>query len=239
MLSDFYSKYPQKDLDDKEKEIIIKYIDEMNKDKMEKYNVKYDFKEFFGSMQMLIFYLNEKGIMKEDEKIINVLNKAPGYFKLSEDCKNFFYKEGKNLAINKLMNLFFFFEHLCFEDLAETLQPEYKSEIPEDLKVSITNKLLKKEQKGEITLKDLGAAVRRFISRYLAGKREETDIKEERDLGFELSREDLWEEKIAKMEDLMEKVGALIYEFKLKVGQAYAFYNLIGAEDKKTIANKK
>ena len=241
MLSDFYSKYPQKDLDEKEKEIIINYIDEKNKEKMEKNNVKYDFKEFFGSMQMLIFYLNEKGIMKDDEKIINVLNKAPGYFKLSDDCQNFFSKKGENLTINKLMNLYFFFEHLCFEDLAETLQPEYKKEIPDDLKVAITNKLLNKEKGQEdiITLKDLGAAVRRFISRYIAGKRDEVDIKEDRDLTFELSREDLWEEKIAKLEDLMEKVGAILYEFKLQVGQAYAFYNLIGEEDKKSIVNKK
>ena len=139
------------------------------------------------------------------------------------------------------MNLYFFFEHLCFEDLAETLQPEYKKEIPDDLKVAITNKLLNKEKGQEdiITLKDLGAAVRRFISRYIAGKRDEVDIKEDRDLTFELSREDLWEEKIAKLEDLMEKVGAILYEFKLQVGQAYAFYNLIGEEDKKSIVNKK
>ena len=41
------------------------------------------------------------------------------------------------------MNLFFFFEHLCFEDLSETLQPEYKKEIPEDKKNDILNKLLK------------------------------------------------------------------------------------------------
>ena len=237
MLSNFYSKYPQIDLDDKEKEIIISYIDKMNKDSIRKYNIKYDFKDFFGSMQILIFYLTEKGIMKEDEKIVNILNSAPGYFKLSDDCRNFFYGVGENLTVNKLMNLFFFFEHLCFEDLAETLQNEYKKEIPEDLKDKIRNKLLKKEEdpNAKYTIKDLGAAVRRLISRYLAGRLEVTDINEDRDLGFELSREDLWEEKIAKLDDLMDLIGAQLYEFKLKVGQAYAFYNLIGEEDRKSI----
>ena len=174
------------------------YIDDINKKKMEKNQKKYDFKEFFGSMQMLIFYLTEKGIMKEKEKIIDILKKAPGYFKLSDDCTNFFQNEGSDLAVNKLMNLFFFFEHLCFDDLAQTLQNEYKQEIPQDKKIAITNKLLKdKDQTFPISVKDLAAAVRRFISRYLAGKLEVTDIKEDRDLTFELTREDLWEEKIA------------------------------------------
>jgi len=48
------------------------------------------------------------------------------------------------------------------------------------------------------TIKDLGAAVRRFISRYLAGTMQELEIKEDRLLYEELSREDLWDEKISK-----------------------------------------
>ena len=86
-----------------------------------------------------------------------------------------------------------------------------------------------------IPIKDLGAATRRLISRYLAGKLEVTDIKEDRDLSFELSREELWEEKIGKLEDLMELVSGKIYEFKLTVGQAYEFYNIIGDEDRNTL----
>ena len=118
--------------------------------------------------------------------------------------------------------------------MAQTLQNEYKQEIPQDKKIAITNKLLK-DPKFPITIKDLAAAVRRFISRYLAGKLEVTDIKEDRDLTFELTREDLWEEKIAKLEDLMEIIGMLLYEFKLTVGQAYEFYQLIGEEDRNSI----
>ena len=208
---------------------------------MPRNNQRYDFKEFFGSMQMLIFYLTEKGVMKEDETIKNILSRAPKYLKLSSDCTDFFNDEGKELTVNKLMNLFFFFEHLCFEDLADTLQNEYKQEIPDDIKLAITNKLLKKEKdpNEKYSIKDLGAAVRRLISRYLAGKLEVTDISEDRDLAFELSREEFWEERIAQLDDLMDIIGAQLYEFKLKVGQAYAFYNLIGEEDKNSLINKK
>ena len=133
------------------------------------------------------------------------------------------------------MNLFFFFEHLCFEDLSETLQPEYKKEIPEDKKNEISNKLLKNYNNKLFTIKDLGAAVRRFISRYLVGRLQTTDVNEDRDLTFELSREDLWEEKIGKDDDLMEKLGELLSDFKLTVGQAFSFYKIIGIEDTKSI----
>ena len=77
--------------------------------------------------------------------------------------------------------------------------------------------------------------MRRFISRYLCGKSQVTDIKEDRDLSFELSREDLWEEKIAKLDDLMGIVHNQLGEFKLKVGQAYSFYKLIQEEDNNSI----
>ena len=58
----------------------------------------------------------------------------------------FFNNEGKNFTLNKIMNLFCFLEHLCFNDLDETLQEEYKALIPEDIKNKITEKLIKKKQ---------------------------------------------------------------------------------------------
>ena len=235
ILSNFYLKYPQKDLNNQEKENVMKYIDDMNKEKMAKYNMKYDFKEFFGSIQIIIFYLTEQLLMKEDSKILDILNSAPSYLKISDDCRDFFSNNGSEITVQKLMNLFFFFEHLCFEDLSETLQPEYKKEIPEDKKNEISNKLLKNYNNKLFTIKDLGAAVRRFISRYLVGRLQTTDVNEDRDLTFELSREDLWEEKIGKDDDLMEKLGELLSDFKLTVGQAFSFYKIIGIEDSKSI----
>ena len=236
MISKFYGKYKQKDLNNDEKQIVFEYISNMNKNKSAKANQKrkYDFKEFFGSLQILLFYLTEKGVVNEDEKIVNVIKNAPGYLKLSNDCKSFFYNDGKQFSLNQLMNLFFFFEHLCFEDLAETLQPEYRAVIPDDIKNKIIEKLVKKKDLV-ISVKDLGAATRRFISRYLAGKLQVTDITEDRDLSFELSREELWEEKIGQLEDLMDIITNMTFEFKLKVGQAYDFYNIIGDEDRNSL----
>ena len=83
--------------------------------------------------------------------------------------------------------------------------------------------------------KDLARALRRLISRYLIGSGDINDIKTESDLFFELNREDLWDEKIKKIEDFDIIIKEDFEEFNLKVNEAYSLYNLIGNEDKKEI----
>jgi hypothetical protein len=236
-LSKFYLKYPQKDLDKDEKESIVNYIDKMNKDKMERNNKRYDFKEFFGSLQILIFYLTERIVTKKEDKVCDIIANPPPYLKVSDDCRDFFLSEGNKITIDKLMNLFFFFEHLCFEDLAETVQLEYKKPISNDIKEKIREKLIKNYKNDTYSLKDLGAAVRRFISRYLAGKLQTTEIDEKLELPFQLSRMELWEEKIGSNEDLGIIIGMQLNEFKLTIANTYDFYELIGDEDKKSISS--
>ena len=236
-LSKFYLKYPQKDLDKEEKENIINYIDKMNTYKMERYNIRYDFKEFFGSLQILIFFLTERIVTKKEDKVYDILLNPPPYLKVSDDCREFFLNEGSKITINKLMNLFFFFEHLCFEDLAETVQLEYKKCIPDDIKQKIIDKLINNYKNDAYSLKDLAAAVRRFISRYLAGKLQTTEIKENLDLPFQLTRMELWEEKIGNNDNLGNIIVMQLNEFKLTVENTYAFYELIGDEDKKSISS--
>jgi len=236
MLSKLYLKYSQKALSDEEKKIIIKYLNTMNNENLRYKKEKLDFRQFLGSIQLIIIYLVQKGFMKNEEKIISIINNDPEYFNLSKDCKIFFSNEGKIFTINKIIHLFFFFEDLCFGDLIKTLKKEYKMEIPEELKTSIINKLLKeKDLQDKVSVKDLEAATRRLISRYLVGESQVNDISEDRELAYELTRIDLWEENIVELEDLEDIIINNLYEFKLKIGQAYAFYNLIGTEDRISI----
>jgi len=237
ILIDLNSIYPQKNLEEEDKKSIVKYIERMNKEKVQ----GYDFNDFLGSIQLFIFYLTQKGDIEDNVTVDNVIKNAPEYLKVSDNFKNFFENEGKHIIIEKIMNLFFFIEHLCFEYSIKTLQKEYKKEIPKDLQNKITDILLNKEKfnellnKGEyneaFTIKDLGAAVRRFISRYLAGTMQELEINEDRKLSDELGREDLWDESISEKYDLLEINNYLLDEFKLTVSQAYEFYKLIGKED--------
>jgi hypothetical protein len=235
IISKFYYKYKQKDLTKGEKEKIKEYIIKTNLEKMKIYGVKKDFKNIFISLQMLLFLLTEYLISKEDEKIYSVIENAPQYFKISEDCKEFFNKEGKNISISKLMNLFFIFEHICFDDLNKSLLFDLKIEIDENIKNKIREKLIYNYNNKIYTLKELSAALRRFISRYLVGFTQTVDIQNNRNLDYELSRPELWEKKIWENNDLEDILPDHIGEFKLKVKHAYEFYGLIGGEDMKEI----
>ena len=180
---DFTSKYPQKPLNEDEKKSIFKYI----KKKLPK---NHDFSDFFSSIQMIIFYSTEIGVIKNNSDFQKIIQNPPSYLKLSEDCKNFFmdteYKLNE-LKIEKIMNIFFLIEHFCFKELVETLHLVYKKEISEELQNKIKDKLLSTEgDTTTITIKELGAAVRRFISRYLAGNFEMVNIKEDKELLDEL-----------------------------------------------------
>lgn len=124
------------------------------------------------------------------------------------------------------MDMFFFIEHFCFKRITEILYIVYKREIPDNIKNEIINKLVKKgKQKYIITIKDLGAAVRRFITRYLAGNLESINISEDRELIEELYREDLWTDKIVKNSNLEEIISGKLKEFNLKVGQVILYMN--------------
>ena len=231
-LSTFYQKYPQKDLNNNEREILMDYINRILSN-----NHQYNFKGFFGSLQLITFFLANNEV-KKNEKISLILQKVPSYLKITNDCLNFFTNEGSELTLDKLMDIFFFIEYLCFNDLIESLQNEYRVEIPFEIVQKIREKLIvQRNPYDKYTLGDLAAAVRRFISRYLVGKRQDIDIDETRDLSFELTRYDLWSEKIVKLDNFEESITNKLYEFKLKVGQAYDFYQIISEEDKIGIMN--
>ena len=181
--------------------------------------------------------MTEHPFQKEDEKISEIISKnADKYFKLTNDCKEFFEKEGKDITINKLMNLFFIFEHLCFDDLCQNLQVDLKCELERNQKEQIGSQLLKNYNKKLYTLKDLAAAVRRYISRYLVGFTQTSEVKNQEKLSFYLSRLDLWEEKVWGQDcDLTDEVTKHIENLNLQISQAYKFYELIGEEDRKEI----
>ena len=67
------------------------------------------------------------------------------------------------------------------------------------------------------------------MSRYLSGKRGDTDINEEQPLKGQIIRNDLWDIKILKDE---EKFQNEIYSltFDLKVSQTYEFYEILGGD---------
>ena len=231
-LRKFYSKYPQKDLDDNEKEYIQEQISKISPEK----ESKEKYKSLFSSTQLIIFYLANNDF-NDEEEIKRIIEKNER-LNIDTICKNFFASNNKFKA-NQLMNVFFFIEDLFFENLRKSVHKDYKTKIEDNKTNEIENKLvnnIKEEDKDFI--KDLSSALRRFISRYLLGEGQFKDIDENSLLEYELRREDLWEEKYQKL-DLDKLIYEKIKDFKLKVGEALSFYEIIGKEDKKAIEESK
>ena len=77
IFNEYKLKYIQKPLDNLEKDNILKYI-------IEEFPDNYDFKQFFNSIQILIFYLAQKEVIIDDLYISDMIIKAPSDLKLSE-----------------------------------------------------------------------------------------------------------------------------------------------------------
>ena len=245
ILDKFYKKYKQIDLNDKEKEKIVSFIKENKRD---------DYKPLFGGFQLLIFYLTNNNA-KVDDTILNIISNAPDYLRIDDMGRKFFNDKGKDLKIEQIMHVFFFFEHLCFTELCNNLNNQYKEQIPEDIKKIIDEKLINNEKdkndkneenaqnvqkdnkekndNDKIKIKELGAAVRRFISRYLVGSRADASPKSM--LLPNLSKIELWEEKFGKNNNLEEELSNKLEDLKITVGQSFDFYEKIKEEDEKEV----
>ena len=240
---DFYLKYPQKEFDIIEKELIFNYLkDKIKPEIIPLNNILTDndiLKNLFGFTQMLIIYLTTKKFVKTDTPILSIIKSLSSEYDFPNIFLEFLTLLGNKITIEKIMNLFTIFEHLCFNELLKLLKNEYREDIKEKIQNDIINKIENNEKNLNkiYSKKDLDKALRRLISRYLIGTGDINDIKTENDLFFELNREDLWDEKIKKIEDFDKEIKEDFEEFKLKVNQAYSLYNLIGNEDREEIDN--
>ena len=233
-LQMFWKKYKQKNLDEKERRIIMQYLTIHQKNEL---------KQFFNSIQLIIFYLiNNNNIDNENEEISKITSNPEDYLKIDKICSDFFDdEEGKDIKINKLLGVYLFSEHFCFNEFCENLQKEYKTDIENKLIEIIKNNLLDRNNNKvneDIPIKDLASAIRRFISRYLVGKKQKNNIDPKAPLLPQLKRVDLWSENIWNIQNLYKKISNLIGEFKLTVGQSLSFYLLIKEEDENEIKNE-
>ena len=215
------------ELNDDEKKNINSYISN-NYDK----NDPNDFKKIYGDIQILIFYLINND-SDPNKTISSVINDLPDYIKNKFDVNfsGIFNAGNKELEVSKLISIFLFFEHLCFESFTSSLNEEYKKKIEEKDKNAINDKFLKGNQNNT---KALAAAVRRFISRFLYRITNENDFSSTMNLSIKLKRMDLWDKNF-RNEKTINDILSSLNDFNLTVGQSYEFYQLINKEDEKEI----
>ena len=144
--------------------------------------------------------------------------------------------QNKNLfKVNSLMNIFNIFELLCWDKIKENLVEEYKMKLSESIIKKFDSFYSNEENKRYITKIKLATALRRFISRYLAGKRNQNEFNEKNNLMLYLPKEELWDEyDFTSSEEFNKELNELFSDNDndclIMVGHSLELYDYLGGD---------
>ena len=180
-LSDFIQKYQQIELNEEEKKNLYSYIKDKLNNKID------DLLKILFSIQLLINYLTQEKDEKKGD-LIKIIEELPNNIILSDECIEFV--KNQKIQVEKLFDVFSYFELLCFKPIINNLKDNYKLKIDENF-INNINKLFEEKKFSIITKNNLASACRKLISRYLVGTRNDVDINEENKLDLYLNREEI------------------------------------------------
>ena len=238
ILIDYNTKYPPKKLNDDEKEALNDLLKNNNNSKF--YN------DIFASLQIL---MNEivKENYKQDHLIDDIINGLPPYIilnpelvKLFKDAHEMFMDE-KVFTINSLVSIFEYFEALCWKEIKNNILPDYQIELSEENKQYMTYYFEKNyKEENIINKKNLTDALRKLISRSIAGSRQEIEIKPEAQLKLYIGKYELWGQEIVEDESF-QKESIILFKDDILICHCWNLYNLLGGDyllDKEINKNK-
>ena len=233
ILTIFANKYPQNEINDEEKNIIMNFA---KKNYLEGNN---SFKDFYESFLILFFYLNESKIELNIEKNIKaIIELIPPDLNLSDDFYYFWKDEGKNFKLNKIIEIYLYFEHLYFalqyrKRENEFIEGKGNFNNYEQINTLFDNHEFKIE---------LVRALRRYITRYLFGNINLEDI-DDKKLVENLYKSDLWGiNGMNQFDNIKNKLDVIANGFKsinldINIAGAFGLYESIGDYDKEELNN--
>ena len=233
IITKFLEKYKPNKLSKEELQIIYEYNLTIN----EPNNNNNKLVKILFSLQVLINFILENNNNK-DELILNIIlqNEKNENIALLKDLFNKDkIRENKLFKVDSLMNVFNIFEMLCWDKIKENLLIDYKMEINDNIKNKFDLFYKDNEDKRYITRIKLATALRRFISRYLSGKRNQNEFNENNNLFFYLSKYELWDEyQFTESKEFNDELNELFSDEKnnclIMVGHAMAIYEYIGGD---------
>ena len=228
ILNDFLERYPQSPLTQEQKRNLLN-------------NKGNDSKTFLFSLQMLIFHLNKEGYGKDKGNINDIINNNdfPKYITLSDDFKNLFNQF--QFGIEHLIEIYNYIELLSYGEVLQNVDNKYRKEIDENEVTNINNYFNQEEEQKKnrlITKNKLPTVIRKFISRYLSGIREDQEINPDEQL-LELIkiRSDLWDLDTFNDSRFEEEINLMNKTFQVNVEHSVNFYDVLGG-DKQIIEEK-
>ena len=226
VLVDYNTKYLQRELNENEKISLKKLLENNN-------NIKFH-NDVFASLQIL---MNE--IIKENyEKnhlIYKIIENLPEYIILNPHLIKMFkdafeFGEKQSFTIDSLVSIFEHFESLCWKSMKKNILPDYQLEISEETKKYIIEYFDKnKDQEKLINIKNFTKALRKLISRSIAGSRQEIDIKSDAQLKLYIGRGDLWPIQIVEKDEFINEVFYICKE-DIIIGNCMNLYNLLDGD---------
>jgi hypothetical protein len=139
-------------------------------------------------------------------------------------------------SINTLINIYELIEFLCWEQFTNNLNEQYKMHLTEDMKKKIKKVIESSITEDSLVKKqDLARATRRLISRYLSGKRGDTDIGEFQKLFDYIQRADLWKPEFMDNEDFGTELFTIFENIKREIN----FITKCGPDNNCDQCNKK
>ena len=229
VLVDYNSKYVKRDLTEEEKANIIKLIQANN-------NSSKFFTESYSSLQILMNQILKENYDKS-EFIYNIIKSSESNYNiLHEELINLFKDKFENkekiFTIDCLVSILEYFEDKCWDEIKKNIPPDYKLELSDRIKDYIIDYFEENKNKEKIiNKKNITNCLRKLLSRYIAGAREEAEIKSDTELKLYINKEEFWNKDIDVDSASFNSEILEIFKYKITSGQIWDLYNLLEGDN--------
>ena len=229
VIPNFCENFPQIELTDNEKQELYNF-----KERLESND---SIKKILFSIQLLIFYLSDKNNKElgQSRAVKDLIGGdfLPNFVHLSDETKKLF--DENSFTLYKLFSVYEYFELLCFDDFKNNTELDYMEDIPEEKMFKLIQHFEKKENERKgylITKQVLSSAVRKFISRFLSGKRNVQEINSNFELFTYMKyREDIWKREVINNINFEREISELI-QINILAKNAIKLYDALGGDEK-------
>ena len=226
VIVDYNEKYKQKDLNEEEKKCINELIQENNNNKF--------YSEVFSSLQILMNQIINENY-EQNYNIYDIIKSLPNYIILNEKLMNLFkikYEMKENVfSINSLVSIFEYFEAICWKEINKNILPDYKLDLPDRIKDYILEYFESiKNEKKVINKTNFTYCLRKLMSRFIVGTRQEIDIKSDVELKLYVGREELWNKEVIDSNSFDVEIFE-IFKPKILIGHTWDLYYLLKGDD--------
>ena len=178
------------------------------------------------------------------KSLLEIIMDLPDYLCINEAFKAFVWKSSENnenfFSIDCLITIYEIFEALIWDDIKKNLSLNYNLTIGGEVKIRVLNYFENDKNKEKLISKNnLTSALRKLISRYLAGLRQSTDIRTDQKLNLFLIKSEFWNSNLEEDDKFLNEFYEIISD-EIIVGSAFNLYNILDGDTllKKNVIDK-